>query len=116
MVGFFSKPKFGQEDSLHGKKFGALWLLEIAEVGVIDDIQSSGQLRGVLEVALCLLTKLQESVMNLDVRKRVDLGQCIDAHLHQVMLTSDMREAINDPSDFMVASIRQRITSGLLFR
>lgn len=90
VVRFVVQRQTAQEHSLQCKEFGPLWLLKVAEVGVIDDIQSGGQVGVVLKVAFRLFSQFQKRVMYLDVGEGVDFVEGIDAHVNELMLSSNV--------------------------
>jgi hypothetical protein len=60
-------------------------------------------------MAFGLLTQLKESLLDLNVRKRVDLAELVDANLRELVLSRDVCEAINDPRRFMISTVPIRI-------
>ena len=63
----------------------------------------------IVVVTACLLTKLQESLLDLNVWQQVDFGERADAHVLEAMLPSDMRKPINDPRRLVIAAVRIRV-------
>lgn len=59
-------------------------------------------------MALGLLAKFEERLLDLDVREGVDFGEGRDADLVKVVLASDVGETVDDPGRLVVAAVRER--------
>ena len=63
-------------------------------------------------MALGLLSKLQEGLLNLNVGQRVDLCQRADAHIVEVVLAGHMSKSIDNPGSLVVASVGVGVGTG----
>lgn len=106
--------ELGEEHRLEREELGLLDGVEVEEVGVVDDVESAGDLGETAVVALGLLAKLEERLLDLDVGERVDLGEGGDADLVEAVLSSDVGEAVDDPGRLVVPAVgeRARVAAG----
>ena len=120
LIRFVVKSELREEHSLERKEFGFLSGVEVHEIRVVDDLESTRELGGILVVTFRLFSKLEERFLDFNVRESVDFGEGGDADFVEVVLSSDVGEAIDDPGGFVVSSVGERIRilarSGILRR
>ena len=106
--------QLGQEHALERIKLCLLLRPEVVQVRVVDNIQSTGELLLVLVVAFGLLAQFQERLLNLDVWQRVDATELIDTHLRHLVLTSHVRETVDNPRSLVITTVSIGVTSHIV--
>ena len=98
---------------LEREELGFLSRAKVAQVGVVDDLETGGELVRLLVVTLGLLAQLEERLLDLDVRQGVDLGERGDADVREMVLPRDVSESVDDPGGLVIAAVSVRgLTAG----
>src|SRR5689334_9304827 len=96
--------KFGKKHALEGVELSLLLGTKIIEIGIIDDIKTTGKLGLVLIVAFSLFPQFQKCFLNFDIRQGIDLAKLVDAYIRHLVLSSDVGKLVYNPGSLMIAT------------
>ena len=81
LIRLIAHSEFVQEHTLEGEELGLLCGCKEHEIRIVNDIESLREFMWIVVVTACLFTKLQESLLDLNIWQQIDFGERADAHV-----------------------------------